>query len=838
MFNRIKLSLFVIVFSLSLFAQTETTYKLTDPLPVDTKVKVGKLKNGLTYYIRENDKPQNRAYIRLVVNAGSVLEDEDQKGLAHFVEHMAFNGTKNFEKHDIIDFMETIGMRFGPEINAYTGFDETVYMLELPLDSNEVFEKGLSILRDWATNISFDGEEIDKERGVIKEEWRLGRGADARMRDKQFPVIFKNSKYAERLPIGEMEIVENFEHDVIRRFYKDWYRPDLMAVVAVGDFKTDYVEELINNIFSDIEPIENARKRVEIEVPDYNETRYSITSDEEATYNFVRTYFLTEPEKRDLVKDYREGLISRLFNMMLNERFRELTKSATPPFLNAFAGNYNLVRTKGTYSLSAIVKEGEIEKGLSAILTEGERLKRFGFTESELEREKKNFSRLIKKQYEERNKMESNRFSSSYTSAYLTGKTIYGVENSYNLFNQFIDDISVQEVNALVEHNITDSNRIITVSAPQNETTILPTEEILAEAFNKTMMSEITAYEENISDEPLISNMPQPKNIIEEKVIEELGITEWTLENGIKIVLKPTDFKNDEILLTASSLGGNSLLSKDMYYSAIAATGIVNESGLGDFSNTELRKKLAGKIISVYPWIGELREGFEGTSSPEDIETLFQVVYLFFKSPRFDDEAYKSFISRIKGFLENRSASPDAAFQDTLSVTMSNYHFTSEPWSEELIDRIDFEKAKRIYNDRFADASDFTFYFVGNLDMEKMKRFTELYFGNLPTINRKETWRDINLRYPKGHIEKVVKKGIEPKSKVMMKFTGDFDWDSKTVYHMRSVADYLDIKLREVIREDKSGTYGVGVWCSPARWLMKIMIIPLLLGVTRKELRS
>jgi len=813
-----RLSFFLVIFSLSLFAQTEKNYQLSDPLPADTEVKIGKLKNGLTYYIRENEKPKNRAYIRLVVNTGSVMEDDDQKGLAHFVEHMAFNGTKNFEKHDIIDFMETIGMRFGPEVNAYTGFDETVYMLELPLDSSEVFEKGFSILRDWATNISFVDEEIDKERGVIIEEWRLGLGADARMRDKHFPVIFKNSKYAERLPIGEKEILENFQYDVLRRYYKDWYRPDLMAVVAVGDFDTQYVENLILKLFSDIEPAANARERVVVEVPDYNETRFSIASDKEATYNIVRTYFLTDPEKTELVNDYRDELISRLFNMMLNERFRELTKSPTPPFLNAFAGEYNLVRSKGTYSLSAIVKEGEIEKGLSAVLTEGERLKRYGFTPSELEREKKNFARLMQKQFDERDKMESNRFTSTYTSAYLNGKAIYGIDTAYELFNQFIGGITINEVNELVKKNITESNRIITVSAPQNDITVLPDESKLAAVFTETMKKKINAYEETISDEPLISEIPQPKSIIAEKIIEELGITEWTLANGVKVVLKPTDFKNDEILLTASSPGGNSLLSEDMYYSAIAATAIVNESGLGSFSNTELRRKLAGKIINVYPWIGELREGFEGTSSPEDIETLFQLVYMFFNSPRFDETAYQSFEARIKGYLENRSASPDAAFQDTLSVTMANYHFTSEPWSEKLIDRIDLGKAKKIYFDRFADASDFTFYFVGNLDVEKMRKLTEIYFANLPDINRTETWADINLRYPKGHIEKTVKKGIEPKSKIMMKFTGDFNWDPKTVYYMESVADYLDIKLREVIREDKSGTYGVGVWCSPSRW--------------------
>ena len=815
-----NISVFLLVITLFLINLTAQTNELnlSDYLPRDNKVTVGTLDNGLTYFIRENKKPENRAYIRLVVNAGSILEDENQRGLAHFMEHMEFNGTKNFSKHEIINFMERIGMRFGPEVNAYTGFDETVYMLELPMDSAGVFETGIKILRDWATNATLDPKEIDKERGVIIEEWRGGRGAQARLRDKQFPVIFKNSKYAERLPIGKKEIIETFDHELLKKFYSDWYRPDLMAVVAVGDFNAKEVETMIKKYFSDIPVKENAKERKNFEVPSLYETRFSVESDKEQVYTIVQTYFLKEVEKESTIGDYRNQMLSRLFSMMLNERFHEIMREANPPFLNAYAGDYNLVRTKDTFSLTALVKENDINKGLEALITQAEKIRQFGFTPTELERAKKVYARSMKKLYEERDKMESNKYASAYTSVYLDRDAIVGVENRYSLFTKMIDGISLEEVNKTAAENIESNNRVVIVSAPEKETIVLPASEELNSVLSTVMNKQLSAYEDNVAEGKLIENIPAPKNIVKENYIKELDITELELENGARVILKPTDFKNDEILLSASSPGGTSLLPDDEYRSGIAAPLIVNESGVGKFTNMELRKKLAGKVVSLNPWIGELREGFEGTSSPEDLEYLFKLLYMFYYEPRFDSTAYISFVNRMKGYLENRDASPDIAFQDTVSVTMSNYHFRSLPWSQESIDEISLTDTEKIYKERFADASDFTFYFVGNFDLEKIKEYCRVYIGNLPGIHRTESWKDINLRYPTGRIEKVVKSGIEPKSNVMIKYTGNFNWEPKTTYYMQSVVDYLDIKLREVIREDKSGTYGVSVWCNPTRY--------------------
>ncbi len=808
------ISSFLVLFS-SGIAQS---VNLENKIPFDPNVKIGKLENGLTYYIRENKKPQNRADIRLVVNVGSILEDEDQLGLAHFVEHMAFNGTKNFAKHEIINFMESIGMRFGPEINAYTGFDETVYMLELPLDSTGIFEKGFQILSDWATNISFEDEEIDKERGVIIEEWRTGRGADARIRDKQFPVIFKNSKYAERLPIGKVEILKSFDYETLKKFYKDWYRPELMAVVAVGDFDKTVAEELIIKYFSDVPSSENARERTEFEVPDQNDIRISIESEREAAYNIISVMYLNESDKQIILNDLRDRIKHQFFNMMLNDRFNEITKKSDPPFMSAYSGNADVVRTKEAYTLTAIVKENEVERGLDALLAEAERIKQFGFTQSEFERAKKNSSRALQKQYEERDKIESGRIASAYTSSFLSGNTVYSIKYIYEIYDQLTAHISLEEINSLINKNIKNDNFVVTLSLVQNDSTKIPKEEDILKIFGDISAKNISAYEEVINEEPLLSRIPEPGKIIHEKIIEELDITEWTLSNGVKVVLKPTDFKNDEILFTASSPGGNSLVPKDKYYSSLAVSAIANESGLGNFSNIELRKKMAGKVVSVYPWIGELREGFEGTASPTDVESLFQLLYMFFESPRFDEEAFNSFKSRVKGFLENGSASPESAFQDTIAVTMSNYHFRGKPWSLDLLNEIDLTEAKEIYYDRFANADDFTFYFVGNLDIKIIKQMCEIYLANLPSTNRKETWNDTEVRYPKGKLHKVIKKGIEPKSRVMMKFTGEFSWSPEESYYMNTVADYLNIRLREVIREDIGGTYGVGVWCNDSRW--------------------
>lgn len=781
-------------------------------LPLDTKITTGKLDNGLTWFIRNNEKPENRAQLWLVVNAGSILEDEDQLGLAHFTEHMAFNGTKHFAKQELVDYLESIGMQFGPEVNAYTGFDETVYMLQVPTDDQELMEKGFLILEDWAHNISFEDEEIDKERGVIIEEWRLGRGADMRMLDKQLPVIFKGSKYAERLPIGKKEIIEGCGYGTLKRFYKDWYRPDLMAVIAVGDFDKSWIEQKISEHFSGIGLAAERRSRDSFPVPDHQETLFALETDPEASYTILSVYYKSEPFEAKTVGEYKILIMEQLFSRMFNLRLYELLNQPEPPFLASYAGRGDLVRSKSTYALNAAVREEGIKKGLEALLTEAQRVKQFGFTQAELDRAKTKVLRQYEQAYKEREKTESSSYADEYSRHFLEGEPVPGIEYEYELAGILMPLITLEEVNRLMDGWIKETNRVVLVSAP--ETAVIPEEKELLDLFASVEGKDISAYDDGFTDEPLIENIPEPAAITMEKMTDTLGLTEWTLSNGVRVILKPTDFKNDEILFQAFSPGGTSLAQTADYIPADMAVDVVRESGLGKFGKNELNKKLSDKIVSVFPYVSELNEGFSGSSSDRDIETMFQLIYLYMNDPRIDSTAFLSYQARMKGFIQNRSADPEAAFYDTVMVTMAQYHPRVRPWSEALLDEMDMEKSFSFYKDRFADASDFTFFFVGSFEPETIKPFVTTYLGNLPSTDREEKWKDVGIYPPTGVLEKEVIKGIEPKSRVSITFTGPLDYTRENNYILSSMTGVLQIKLREILREDMGGTYGVNIGSS------------------------
>ena len=788
-------------------------------LPIDSAVRSGKLANGLRYLIRENKRPENRAELRLVVNAGSILENDDQQGLAHFVEHMAFNGTANFPKQDIVNFLEGIGMRFGADLSAYTSFDETVYMLQVPTDSAEVMDKAFQILGDWAHRVSFEAEEIEKERGVVIEEWRSRRGAGARMQDQQLPVLLKNSQYAKRLPIGKKALLDTFNHKSLKRFYRDWYRPDLMFVIAVGDFSADSIEALVKKTFEAIPHAENPRIRTPYSVPDREETDFAIATDPEYSGSSVSVYFVQDVAPEGTKEDYRSMLIRIMFNSMLNQRFRELTKKPDPPFLGAGSSRGNLMRTKAAYILGAGVQEGGIERGLEAVFTEAMRVQKHGFTASELARLKTNMLRGIEQSYRERDNRRSRGFASEYIRHVLMGEPIPGIEMERELFQELLPGIQIDEINQLVREWITEGNRVVSVSAPEKEGLATPTEADLLAVIDRVKNKEIEPYVEDVSDDPLIAQMPTPGKVVRETAIDTFGVTEWILSNGVKVVMKPTDFKNDEVLFTSFSPGGHSLASDEDYFAASTATSVMTESGLGQFSQIELGKKLAGKVVRVSPGIGSRSESMVGSASPEDLETMFQLIYLRFTAPRADPSAFQAFQDRIRGMLQNRDMRPETAYADTIQVTMSQYHFRSRPLSNAMLDEMDLERSLAFYKDRFADASDFTFVFVGNFEPEKLKPLVETYLGGLPSLNRNETWRDVGSKPPEGVIEKTVKRGQEPKSRTRLVFTGPFDWDDRfRRFAFDSMGDVLEIKLREVLREDEGGTYGVGVRTSRSRW--------------------
>jgi len=780
-------------------------------IPVDPQIRIGTLENGLKYYIRVNKKPEKRAELRLAVNAGSVLEDDRQLGLAHFAEHMAFNGTKNFARQELVDYLESIGMRFGPDLNAFTSFDETVYMLQIPTDSIEIVHRAFQILEDWASNISFEDAEIDKERGVIIEEWRLRRGADARMRDKQFPILFKGSRYADRLPIGKTEILKSFEYQTLRNFYRTWYRPDLMAIVAVGDFNPDTMQVLIEQHFSKIPSPDNAAERPVYPVPDHEGTLFAIASDPEATRSTVSVYYKLDVQRESLVKDYRRMLAENLFNSMLNTRLRELTQQADPPFLFGYSSKGRFIRSKEFYVLGAGVAENDIERGLETLLTEAQRVKIYGFNESELEREKIDMLRGLERAYNERDKTQSRIYAAEYLRNYFEQEPIPGIAYEFDLAKIYVPGITLNEVNSLAEKWITTGNKVILVNAPEKEGVHIPTESDLSAVFTAIESKEILAYVDKVNNEPLVAAVPEPGKIESEQIISDLNITELQLSNGVRVILKPTDFKNDEIRMTAFSPGGHSLYPDEDYLPAITATQIIGQSGLGKFDLMELQKKLTGKLVSVSPYIGELEEGFYGSAAPRDLETLFQMIYLNFYEPRIDSTAYLSYIKRMEGFLQNREANPEAAYQDTIQVTMGSYHYRRRPWSDRMFAELDMDRSFAIYMDRFSDASDFTFIFIGNFVVDSIKSQVTTYLANLPSADRVERWKDVGIRTPEGILTKSVHKGVEPKSRVQIHFSGSFEWTPQEEYDLESMGDVLRIKLREVLREDMGGTYGVSV---------------------------
>lgn len=784
---------------------------VTQTLPVDPAIHMGTLANGLSFMIRRNVRPENRAELRLVLNAGSILEDDDQLGLAHFVEHMAFNGTRNFEKQALIEYLESIGMRFGPDINAYTSFDETVYMLQLPTDSAHVIETGFQILRDWAGEISFDPEEIEKERGVVIEEWRRTRGAGARIRDQQLPVILHDSRYADRLPIGKPEILESFEHASLLRYYRQWYRPELMTVIAVGDFEFETIENLVTSLFSDLSNPTSAQERFYSEVPHHEEVLYTIVSDPEATSANVSVMYKHAPWAQGTKISYARRIWSSLYSSMLNQRLSELTQSVNPPYIAAGTQEGALVRTRSSYNLIALAKDGDYLQALESLLYEAERVRRFGFTETEFERVKTEYLRSMEIAFNERDKTNSSVFASEYVRHVLTGESIPGIEYEYGLVRELIPAVTLTDVNQLISVLVTEDNQVIAISGPESGTEPLPSIDEVKAVFDGISSTDLKAYDDMVNDAPLLARIPAPGTITEEVVDETVGITHMTLSNGIKLVLKPTDFKNDQVLVRATSPGGSSLADDSHYVSALFSSQLIGGSGVGSFGPIELEKKLTGKAVNIGPMVGALSEGFSGSASPRDLETLFQLIYLYGTEPRADSVVFASYMSRMSSFLSTLDASPQSAFGDTLSTTMAQYHYRSRPLSQELLKEVSLSDSFEFFKDRFSDFSDFTFYIVGAFETDSLRPFLETYLASLPATHREESWRDSGIRTPPGVVKKKVIKGLEPQSQVAIVFSGTANWSLQERRKLGFLEEVLSTRLREILREDLGGTYTVSV---------------------------
>ena len=783
---------------------------LSQAMPVDPQVTIGQFPNGLRYYVRTNSKPEHRADLRLVVKAGSILEDDDQQGLAHVVEHTAFDGTKHFPKKDIVAFIESLGMRFGADLNAYTSFDETVYTLTVPTDKPETMDRALLVLEDWAHNVSFDPAEIDKERGVVMEEWRLSRGAGARIEDKILPVLLKGSRYADRVAIGKTEIIQNFKPDRLKAFYTDWYRPDLMAVVAVGDFDKAAVERLIKAHFASLPAPPKPRPRPTYDLPDHSGTLYAITTDKEMTRTSVEVDNFLPARPQGPVATYRQEIVDRLFAGMLAARFGELAQKPGAPFIAASVGRgLFVVRTKDEASLRALVPEDGIERGLDALFAEAARVSRFGFTRTELDRQKQN----ILRSYERLAAEQSNRLSDSradeYIRNFLTNETLPTTDDEYALHQRLLPQITLEEVNTVASEWFPDRNRLVIVAAPDKAGLVIPDAAKLAAVIKAASTKELTPYVDTVGTATLLGTLPAPGTIARSSAKDAVGITEWELSNGVKVVLKPTAFLEDEILFSATRPGGTSLAPDADYVPASTAAQVITAGGLGQFSAIDLRKVLTGKVAAANPFIRELEEGLSGSSSRRDLETMFQLIYLRFTHPRADASVVSVQSTQMKSLLANQTASPDFAFVDTVQSTLYQNHLRRRPPTPATVDQWDLAKSLAFYKDRFADASGFTFVFVGSFDLPTMKPLVERYLGGLPSTHRPETWRDVGARLATGVIEKKVEKGIEPKSAAAIVFSGPFEYTQTQRVAIRAMADMLQARLLQAIREQLGGTYSI-----------------------------
>jgi zinc protease len=785
--------------------------QINEEIPLDPNVKVGILENGLKYYIRKNEKPEDKVELRLVVNVGSMMEEDNQQGLAHFLEHMAFNGTKNFEKNELVSYLQSVGVKFGADLNAYTSFDETVYILPIPSDDEEILNQGLQVLEDWASTITLSEEEIDKERGVVIEEWRLGQGANQRMRDEWFPVMFKDSRYAERLPIGKKEVLENFDYATLRKFYQDWYRPNLMAIVAVGDIDVEEMEANIKERFGKLKNPENAPAREYYQIPDHKETLVSVVSDPEAQFTQIQLVYKHDLEKTHTLGDFRRDAIYSLYNGMLNQRLDELRESSDPPYLFAGTSYGSMLRTKSSYSSFAIVGEDGIEKGLKTIIRENERVKKYGFTPGEFERYKKTLLNQYESGFKERDKTESNQYASEYIRNFLSEEPIPGIEFEYEFYEKILPTIQLEEINSLAKNWITDENQVTVIMAPEKEGLVLPGESEILAIINEAENEPVDPYEDKDVASTFIETLPAPGKIISEKSLESVDATEITLSNGMRVVLKPTTYKNDEIIIRAYSMGGKSVYPLEDEEEASNASGIIGESGVDSFAPSDISKMLSGKSVNVSPYIGTYNEGMNGQTTPDDLETALQLIHLYFTAPRKDNDAFTSYVNKNKMLFQNLMSNPQFYFSDQSSRILTQNHPRGGgfPTVEEL-EKIDYNRAYNIYTERFSNAGDFIFFFVGSFDMETIKPLLETYMASLPGNNQAEEFTDLGIRPPSGTVKKVINKGTDQKSQVSMIYTDETTYDNDEAYYISSLGELLTNKLIEILREEKGGVYGVG----------------------------
>jgi zinc protease len=792
-------------------AASVASYGLSQQMPVDPEVLVGTLPNGLRYYVRANGKPGHRAELRLVVKAGSVLEDDGQQGLAHFVEHMEFEGTRHFPRQSIVDFLSSLGLTIGPDANAATSYDDTQYTLRVPTDVPGVLDRALLVLEDWAQGASFDQGGIDHERGIVLSEWRMHLGAGERTQDKVRRVQLEGSRYADRPPIGNPDIIEHAQREQLTRFYRDWYRPDLMAVIVVGDVDRDAVAAMIKEHFSSLSSPSPKRPRPAFDVPDHPGTRYTVVTDKETTATAVQISDLRPARNQGSVGGYRELMLDQLFAGMLGARLDEISQSANPPFLRAAAGRglFPTAKTRDEAVLQALVSNDGVVRGVDALVTELQRVARFGFTATELARVKQAMMLGSERVVTESPDRESSSRADEYTRNFLEDEALPTIWQELAFHRRFVPGITLSEVNALTKDWFPDRNRLIVVSAPEAAGVVLPDQAQLASAVKTAAAKRLEAYVDAAAGEALMDAPPPGGTIVKTTPRQEAGIIEWTLSNGATVVLKPTRLKEDQILFRATAPGGTSLASDADFIPARVADAVVPAGGAGRFSGVMLDKILAGKAVAVTPFIDEIAEGMAGGSTPQDLETMFQLMYLRFTQPRADPTAFAAMASQARGLLANQMASPDVVFSQAVDAALSRNSPRRQPERPATVDQWDLAKSLAFYKARFADASNFRFVFVGSFTPEVIKPLVETYIASLPATHAHESWRDLGIAPPAGVVEKTIEKGIAPKSEVAIVLSGPFTYDDAHKLGLRTMTYVLQSRLLDTIRQELGGTYSI-----------------------------
>jgi zinc protease len=806
--------LFILISALCITIYINAQTDLTRQVPVDPEIKTGRLENGLTYFIKFNKEPEKRASFYFIQNVGAILENDNENGLAHFLEHMAFNGTQHFPGKTMISSLEKHGVAFSSNINAYTGLDETVYNLsDVPVDSPGLLDSCLLIMYDWSDYVSLSNKEIDAERPVIIEEWRTTRNADFRLAEQYLPVLMKDSKYAVRDVIGNLDVINNFSNNTLRNFYYKWYRPDFQAVAVVGDFNASEMEKKVKDLFSQLRPVENPLPRPVFDLPFHKETLFVLATDKEASQISVDVFIIrkaVDPSEKNLGY-LREQLGIRLMNSMMGTRINDLLQKGTPPFVSGSIRFSELIRGYDALNINATAKPNQEEEALQAIYTEAERAKRSGFTNAELERAKANLLTSYDNYYKQKDKIPNDSYISEMQNYFLAKEPLTSVDFEYEFVKKTVPAVTVEEISDLFKNLMSDENRVIIIQG-QEGIGIKHLSEADAKAIiRRVQASDVAPYQDAILGESLINETLSGSKIIKTVDLKQFDAVEWTLANNAKVVYKKADYEKDNVILTAYSLGGSSLYETDMLPSA-SMLPLVNEFGVGDYDNTTLHKMLAGKEATATVSLGEITEGINGSSTPRDFETMMQLMYLRFEKPRFDKEAHSAIMTRYKAYLSNMVKDPSKIMQDSVSLFLTNFSPRTIIQNNEMLEKVDLEKIRQIYSERFRNASGFTFFIVGNIDEDTAKLMVEKYIGSLHGYSKKEIFIDRNVRPPKGRFVKDIQIPLAvPKATVFISHSTDMKYKPYNNLCLKVINGILDIVFTEKVREEAGGTYGVSM---------------------------